>query len=219
MPRTPLPALGRRVPPDWRHVERYRYAAPTPAAVERVLPLPPTWMMSILNRRRYDPVWLWNEAKTLDASPATAFGDRNETTLRAALDVLRLVGHVRDRAGRDRSPSIGDGIAENRWATTVDEIRASIAAGVPVVLGISWYRSFDAPTREGPRWWIGRGQLGRVAGGHAICVHGASDRLGAVHAVNSWGLRYPPVLLPYDVLGRLLTEDGEASLVTDRPER
>jgi hypothetical protein len=226
--------LGRRVPADWRHVERYPYAVATPHTVERFLRLPryrreydqgprnacvgyaATWMMSILNRRRYDPEWLWNEAKTRDVSPATVFGDASQTTLRAALDVLRLEGHRHRVGDRDLPPSPADGIAENRWARTVDEVRASIASGVPVVLGINWYDTFEQPSRAGGRSWIGRGQLGRVLGGHAICVYGASDRFGAVAVVNSFGPSYPLTLLPYEALARLLDEDGEATLVTDR---
>lgn len=44
----------------------------------------------------------------------------------------------------------------------------------PCVLGIPWYSGFDRPKQDGPfpwsRWWMGRGDLGYVRGGHAICV-------------------------------------------------
>jgi hypothetical protein len=41
----------------------------------------------------------------------------------------------------------------------------------PVVLGCNWYASFDAPVRDSTgRYWIGRGSLGKLRGGHAICV-------------------------------------------------
>lgn len=40
----------------------------------------------------------------------------------------------------------------------------------PGVLGIPWYSNFDFPKRDGLRYWIGRGNLGYVRGGHAICV-------------------------------------------------
>jgi hypothetical protein len=33
---------------------------------------------------------------------------------------------------------------------------------------------------------------------------------------NSWGRAYPLVWLPYAAMERLLKEDGEATLVTDR---
>ncbi len=41
---------------------------------------------------------------------------------------------------------------------------------VPVILGIPWYSNFDRPVKVGKTYFIGRGDLGRVRGGHAICV-------------------------------------------------
>jgi hypothetical protein len=232
--------LGRRVPEDRRHVEKYPYAAlglPTPATVEVALPLPAyrqaydqrrtqgcvgyssSWMMSLLNRRRYDPVWLWNEAKRVDPFADTQPGDRSETTVRAALDVLRDQGHRRVWGQRALPARRSEGISENRWATTVDQIRTTLGRGVPVVLGIDWYRSFDDPEQVGRNYWIGRGRLGKRVGGHAMCIYRASDRLQAVGIVNSWGTRYPLVLMSYGLLERLLDQDGEATLVTDRVRR
>jgi hypothetical protein len=57
---------------------------------------------------------------------------------------------------------------------------------VPVVLGINWYANFDDPaTVAGVPWtpgargtfWIGRGSLGGIRGGHAICAkpYGVAD--------------------------------------------
>lgn len=48
---------------------------------------------------------------------------------------------------------------------------------VPVVLGINWYSNFDSPVKDGRTWWIGRGDLGSIRGGHGICVkpHGVDD--------------------------------------------
>jgi hypothetical protein len=174
-------------------------------------------MMSILNRRYYDARWLWNEAKEIDEFPDTNPGDNNGTSVRAAMDVLRTLGHVRIYHGNDMPAAPEEGILENRWATNVDEIRTCISSGIPVVLGTNWYRNFDRPVRKGLGWWIGEGNLGTIRGGHAVCIYRASDRLQAVGIVNNWGNSYPLVLMPYPVLERLLQEDGEATLVTDRP--
>jgi hypothetical protein len=176
-------------------------------------------MMSLLNRRLYAPRWLWDEAKRVDPFPDTNPGDRNETTVRAAMDVLRAQGHRRVYGGRELAPRRSEGIVENRWAITVDEVRTSIAGGTPVVLGCDWYAAFAAPERVGREWWIGRNRLGRALGGHAVCIYRASDALGAVGIVNSWGPQYPRVLLSYELLARLLDQDGEATLVTDRRPR
>ena len=47
----------------------------------------------------------------------------------------------------------------------------------PVVIGVSWYQAFDQPTQDGNgKFWIAdpdnlrSGQLGRIRGGHAICL-------------------------------------------------
>jgi len=231
--------LGRRVPADWRHVERYPYSAVAPetvTTVRRALPLPryrliydqqregacvgfsSSWMMSILNRPLYDARWLWGRAKEVDEWPETNPGDNQGTSVRAAMDVLRDEGHRRIRRGTSQPVSPAEGILENRWASTVDEVRTCIASGTPVVLGCNWYSNFDTPRpHAGDGDWIGEGPLGNVRGGHAICIYRASDRRQAVRLVNSWGARYPLVWLPYPVLERLMHEDGEVTLVTDRP--
>ncbi len=235
MPEAPL---GRRVPSDWKHVEKYPFSAmasPAVTTVERTLRLPEyrekynqmregacvgfasSWMMSILNRRLYNPRWLWNEAKKIDEWPETNPGDNQGTSVRAAMDVLRAQGHVRVVRGRESPPDLADGILENRWATTVDEIRTAIAGGIPVTIGVNWYTAFDTPTQKDGNWWIGDGDLGHIRGGHSVCIFRASDRLQAVGIVNNWGPSYPLVLMPYGVLSRLLGEQGEAALVTDRP--
>lgn len=230
--------LGRNVPSDWNHVEKYPYsmiASEPVLSVERTIRLPEyrekynqqregacvgyasTWMMSILNRKLYNPRWLWNEAKKIDEWPQTNPGDNQGTSVRAAMDVLRAQGHVRILRGRECPPNMEDGILENRWATNVDEIRTAIASGVPVTLGINWYTNFDTPVEKNGTWWIGQGSLGTVRGGHAVCIYRASDRLQAFGIVNNWGTSYPLVMMPYSILSRLLVEDGEAALVTDRP--
>jgi hypothetical protein len=50
-------------------------------------------------------------------------------------------------------------------------LRGDVPRRVPVVLGINWYSNFDNPVRDkNGVWWIGKGDLGRVRGGHAICA-------------------------------------------------
>jgi hypothetical protein len=230
--------LGRSEPGDWAHVEKYPYSAVAPttaATVEKTLKLPryravydqhqegacvgfaSSWMMSILNRSLYDPHWLWDRAKEIDEWPDTKPGDTAGTSVRAAMDVLRAQGHVRVARGKDASPSVSEGILENRWATTVDEIRTCIAHGTPVVFGLAWYVDFDKPVKKGTEYWIGEGDLTLRRGAHAVCIYRASDRRQAVGIVNNWGTRYPLVWMPYTVVDRMLREHGEATLVTDRP--
>jgi hypothetical protein len=52
------------------------------------------------------------------------------------------------------------------------------AAPVPVVIGVNWYSAFDRPERDAQgRYWIGRGPLGHLRGGHCVCLkpRGATD--------------------------------------------
>ena len=229
--------LGRLEPSDWKHVEKYPYSAVAPRSadtVEKALPLPryrtiydqqregacvgfaSSWMVSILNHRLYNARWLWNRAKAIDEYPQTNPGDNNGTSVRAAMDVLRDEGHIRVVHGQDRPISPDEGVAENRWARTVDEIRTSIAGTTPVVFGTDWYTNFDKPVRKGRDWFVGDGDLGSIRGGHAVCIYRASDRRQAVGIVNNWGTRYPLVWMPYDLVERLLGQRAEATLVTDR---
>lgn len=242
--------LGRRIPPDFNHVEKYPFSAVQPltaVSVNRSLRLPyfhSTWdqgregacvgygtsmMMSIINEaqaraslktpytHRYDPRWLWNEAKKVDPWPDTNPGDDNGTSVSAACDVLRDQGHVRVVGGVDRPVDPSQGISTNRWASSVDEVRTAISLGIPCSIGINWYTNFDSPQIDSSgRYWIGKGSLGSVRGGHCVCIYGAWDKYQAVRIKNSWGGAYPLVWMPYTTLQRLINEYGEVALVTDR---
>lgn len=47
----------------------------------------------------------------------------------------------------------------------------------PVVVGVNWYQNFDKPVKDKDgKWWVGRGNLGRIRGGHAVVMpHDNSD--------------------------------------------
>lgn len=232
--------LGRRTSPNFDHVgmRPFRLLAPDAAlVVERRLDLPTqyriwydqgsegacvgfacSWMMSILNRRKYVATELYRQAQLRDEWQDTP--PAQGTSVKAACDVLLNVGHWRFFRGLQRLAGMGEGIQAVRWATTVDDVRTAISLGTPVVIGVNWYSNFDSPKWEGKAigggWWIGRGALGHVRGGHAVCIYAASDARGAVKIVNSWGADYPNVWMPYATLDRLLREDGEGALVTDK---
>lgn len=179
---------------------------------------------------RYDPLDVWNEAKRVDEWDYTNPGDNNGTSVRAAYQVaaelglapvrsMRLEGgQPRPVGAKPRDPLAG--VAAYRWATTVDEVRTAIANALPVAIGVAWFTGFDSPEQRGREWWLPqpapRGQLGKVRGGHAVCLAGASDRRQAFRLVNSWGPDYPRVWLPYPTLHYLLDKGGEAAVVTDR---
>lgn len=184
--------------------------------------------------RRYDPWWLWDEAKKIDEWDDTNPGDDEGTSVRAACEVSRVSGLVRVTPVSEQpvhqlgigTPSPAEGVGAYRWAHTVDEMRAGIANGLPISIGVSWYENFDGPVWRGgdsAGWWIGvdssghpTTDLGDVRGGHCVCIYGASDRRQAFRVKNSWGPEYPLVWLPYGIMNRLLSDDGEAALITDR---
>ncbi len=70
----------------------------------------------------------------------------------------------------DRLPSATTEHLE-RYPLTAD---AMPSTATPVVIGVNWYTGFDRPTlrRIRGRDWpiIGEGDLGRVRGGHAVCL-------------------------------------------------
>jgi hypothetical protein len=176
-------------------------------------------MMTYLNRRRFDARWLWNQAKIIDVWPDTNPGDNQGTSVSAAMDILRTRGHVYVKRGTALPEDSQWGIKENRWATTVDELRTSIQNGVPVVVGFNWYNDFDNPyLKTKTEWFCGQDgwEQSGIRGGHAFMFNAVSDRRQAFRTPNSWGDQHPQVWFPYNVVERLLQQGGEATLVTDR---
>lgn len=170
-------------------------------------------VMSIYNNKLYDTDWLYKKAQEIDEIS----GPHQGTTVKAAFDVLRKIGHK--RYGKF-SPSLANGIKSNYWATTIDGIRIAVGTRNPCVLGINWYGAFDFPTPDvntPTEGWIGQQDWGHLRGGHAVVITGISDKRQAVSITNSYGKRYPErVWLPYTTLEKLLAEDGECGVVVDR---
>lgn len=245
------PVLDRRIPTDFEHVEKYPLglaAVPreVPTVVETMVDIPrqyrdeydqgqegacvgysQSWLMSILNRRLYDAFRLYATAQGLDEYPDTP--PAGGTSLRAGFDVLRTIGHWRIYAGQSRAPQLVEGIVENRWIRTVQEARLALHGGMPLNLGINWYRQFSNPTdrpRKGDsaaskrrEYWLeaNAATWGPIDGGHAITAVGASDAREAFALCNTWGTAYPFIVwLPYVAFEKLMQEYGECGVVTDR---
>lgn len=181
-----------------------------------------SWAMSILNRRFYAARKLYLEAQFIDPWSDTP-PEEGTSTMAPAL-ILRDQGHWRFVRGMTWPIALNEGVRSFVFARTVDDLRLSILNGIPAVLGVNWYDSFDAPVwgdfgKGGNRWWIGRnwGLLGDIRGGHCICCFGARDDIQAFTLVNSWGVNYPIVNIPYLTVERLLKEDGDLMMPVDRP--
>jgi hypothetical protein len=76
-------------------------------------------MMSLLNRRRYDARWLYEQAQLVDEWSDTP--PEEGTSVRAGLDILRTRGHKRSGSTR-YMPDPAEGIAANRWARSIDDV-------------------------------------------------------------------------------------------------
>lgn len=98
------------------------------------------------------------------------------------------------------------------WAFGVDELAAGIVAHGPFAVGTNWYETMDQPDASGV---IRIG--GQIRGGHEYEIVGWHADTRIFEAVNSWGRgwgRNGRFLLPYDVMGRLLDEQGDAVTIT-----
>ncbi len=227
--------LGRRPLPEGetKHLERYGLREVGVDTVERTLKLPYqyrlkynqgeegacvgfalSWAMSILNRKFYSARDLYLLAQTVDEWPGEGYSG---TSVRAGCDVLRTRGHkLQHRHNHVHDWDTAHGIERNEWCSNLDQLRACIANGVPVVMGTNWYQGMDRPEKRGNEWWLPSTNMGRIRGGHAWCIYAASDRRQACKMTNSWGKDYPLTWVPYALLERLLNEDGEATVITDR---
>lgn len=182
--------------------------------------------------RRYDPLHVWRLAKDRDEWEQTRSDpDNNDgTSARAAYDVLREIGPRRARGtklgadgkvivDRPGEPDPSEGIEVNRWAETVDEMRAAFAAGISgICIGTPWMSGFDVPRdkRAGRFTLPLPAAVGRLRGYHETFLYGASDRLGGFLLKNSWGRDYPLVIMPYETMEWCFGEWADAALVTDR---
>jgi hypothetical protein len=80
----------------------------------------------------------------------------------------------------------------------------------PLIVGVSWYSGFDSPDANGVVTLSGD-----VRGGHEFLLFGIDAEERRVLARNSWGTGWGvqgTFSFSWDDLGRLLSEDGDATL-------
>lgn len=83
----------------------------------------------LVYRRRFDAVWLYNEARKIDGDPDP---NHEGTTVRAGLEVLRQQGHrvahgdVTTDLKKSDPPNPRYGVSAYRWATTAEEVLAAL---------------------------------------------------------------------------------------------
>ncbi|MDQ3125870.1 MAG: hypothetical protein M3Q74_09750 [Pseudomonadota bacterium] len=169
-----------------------------------------------------DPYWLWETTKAGDPWPDTQPGDNSGTDLNTALRVVRDEGHVRAGKGKAKKPRPALGISEWRWidpTRAVDEVRAAVALGMPVVVGSPWSDGMSRTTEEeGQRFVVPDLAFGNL--GHCWLVNGALDSVEAVTTPNSWGEGWthgkPHACLSSELVGELFRAGGQGAVVTSR---
>lgn len=126
-------------------------------------------MLSLLNRKRYDPYFIYGEDQKIDEWPGE---DYEGSSVRAALDVVRTMGARPIVRGVSTAPRLEEGIAVNRWARSIEDFAQAV---------------------------------------------GYADK-GYLDGLNSWGRSGYPHLVrwPMEVLSVLHASDGEFGIVTDR---
>jgi hypothetical protein len=230
--------LGRIPPPDSRHLASHALSvAAPPQGIEINIPRPRliaydqgqtpacvgyavSKVMTWFNHYAFDALWLYARCKEVDGKPR-----RKGTNARAACDVLRRLGHWRIIAGKPvkAGPQKAHGIAANRWALSVDDIRGVFAAArpEPVLIGIDWHQAWFKPAQRGQeRWLQDIAHAGKVAGGHEIGIWACSDRRQAFGLANTWGKAWPSLVwMPYSTMTRLFARDADACVISDRPSR
>jgi hypothetical protein len=140
--------------------------------------------------QKIDP---WAGGSYPDASPTY-----EGTSVLAGVQVLQKAGYF----------------GSYHWAFSIEELALAVGYCGPAVLGLPWYEGmFDIQ----PCGFLHIG--GEVAGGHAILCNGVDPKRRTFRLHNSWGPGWGvkgEALISWDELDKLLHEDGEACIPTDR---
>lgn len=96
-------------------------------------------------------------------------------------------------------------------AFSLDDTLAALVAG-PVIIGINWYNNFFYPDPSG---LITISHNDYVSGGHEVVLDQINVEHSLVGGTNSWGSGWGHdgrFFMSFDLLGRLLSEDGDATV-------
>ncbi|MFI2184625.1 C1 family peptidase [Streptomyces sioyaensis] len=100
-------------------------------------------------------------------------------------------------------------ISGYQHALSLDSALKALTAA-PLIVGVNWYEGFDTPNTAGLVK-----ATGSVRGGHEFLLYGIDASAKTVLARNSWGTEWGAdgcFTFSFDDLGRLLDEDGDATL-------
>ena len=100
-------------------------------------------------------------------------------------------------------------ISGYQHAFSLDSALKALAVS-PLIVGVNWYEGYDSPAADGLVKISGS-----VRGGHEFLLYGIDATRQRVLARNSWGTSWGvqgTFQFSFDDLGRLLDEDGDATL-------
>jgi len=141
-----------------------------------------------------EPDDLYDAARKVDEWPGE---DYDGTSVRAGAKVLKARGFV----------------SAYHWATTVEQMAATIIELGPMVVGTNWYTGMDDIDE------VGFLRVdGKVEGGHAWLVNGVHIKHALFRMKNSWGRGWGNrgmALVSFEDMERLLREDGEACIASE----
>jgi hypothetical protein len=233
------PRLGRVAPSDWKHVERYPLRALAPAEQPTQVPvvLGVNWYGAFdqpqrLGSNGQGSWWIGRGAlgprRGGHAICAEFGGGPDSTGWHSFYDQGSegaCVGFAWSRAMSLLNRRRYDAAWLYGAAQRIDEWDGESYAGTSVraaadILSTLGHRAVRGGRARGERpeegiavyrWATSVDEV------HAALGDEQADRLGAIPLLNSWGVKYPQrVWLPDETLERLLREDGEAAVPTDR---
>lgn len=104
--------------------------------------------------------------------------------------------------------------AEYRWAFSLEDVLRALQVA-PVVIGVNWYEGMLDPDSNGLI-----APTGDVVGGHCVLIRGIAVVREWVRIRNSWGVWGPlggDARIRFKDLERLIKEDGEFCVATEKP--
>jgi C1A family cysteine protease len=87
------------------------------------------------------------------------------------------------------------------WSVDMQTVKTALAEGFPVVGGFTIYENFHSY-----KGGVYDNPEGTISGGHAMCIVGYDDNIGAFRIVNSWGTWWGEkgfIWLSYDIFEKL----------------
>jgi hypothetical protein len=234
---------GRKMPPDWDHLDKYPLephlralgTGPVPSDAILGITCPKLYdqgqtpkcvgygTATLTTAMEYKNEKQWT-AQKYDADAAYAWANANDgipgahdgSTTRAGFEYLRQQGaHITRRTRLRPNEPIDHKITQYLWAKTLDQLLQFMwAEQLPGMIGINWYNDMFNPDANG---FIK--PTGGLAGGHNLTVRGFSMTEEYVilrNSWNGWGLNNTgDAKVRFADMTKLLSQDGEAGAPVD----